>query len=108
MSGSTSTNPQALDGASAQSRKILVMGHAVSVRQRADALSLTRIASEQPGSPALCAKGRCWLRNVWEMLRRANTYTETRARRLPRSTCCRKSHADRAGYRRPTPERWHR
>ncbi|HBB9145533.1 TPA: phage tail sheath subtilisin-like domain-containing protein [Escherichia coli] len=67
-------NSQALDGASAQSRKILVMGHAVSSGS-ADALSLTRITSDSQADQ-LYGKG-SMLAEMLKMLRRANTYTET-------------------------------
>ncbi|HAJ7750949.1 TPA: phage tail protein, partial [Escherichia coli] len=61
-------------GASAQSRKILVMGHAVSSGS-ADALSLTRITSDSQADQ-LYGKG-SMLAEMLKMLRRANTYTET-------------------------------
>ncbi|EHW6509105.1 phage tail protein, partial [Salmonella enterica] len=67
-------NSQALEGASAQSRKILVMGHAVSSGS-ADALSLTRITSDSQADQ-LYGKG-SMLAEMLRMLRRANTYTET-------------------------------
>ncbi|EOL2497461.1 TPA: phage tail protein, partial [Escherichia coli] len=59
-------NSQALDGASAQSRKILVMGHAVSSGST-DALSLTRITSDSQADQ-LYGKG-SMLAEMLKMLR---------------------------------------